>query len=299
MNRELRYQTVSMEVLRYTAFSDGPSGGNPAGVVLDATGASSEEMQETAREVGYSETAFLQFVDDAIQVRYFSPKVEVPFCGHATIAAAVAYAERFGTGDMLLRTQAGYIAVATSRASDNTISATLTSVSPQTAPLPLEALDSMLHTFGWTAAALDPALPVKTAYAGAWHPVIAVDTRARLAALRYDMDALTTLMATHDWATVNVIWRERPQVFFARNPFPPGGVYEDPATGAAAAALGGYLRELNLIATPARVEVFQGQDMGRPSRIVVDIPADPGSGIAVTGTARPVQSPDDQGRRGA
>ncbi|WP_442904713.1 PhzF family phenazine biosynthesis protein [Glycomyces sp. MUSA5-2] len=288
-----------MEVLRYTAFCDGPSGGNPAGVVLDAAGASSEEMQKTAREVGYSETAFLQSVGDAIQVRYFSPKVEVPFCGHATIAAAVAFAERFGTGDMLLRTQAGYVTVATSRTSDNAVSATLTSVVPQTAALPLEALDSLLHAFGWTGAALDPAFPVKAAYAGAWHPVIAVDTRERLAALHYDMDALATLMAAYDWATVNVIWRARPQVFFARNPFPPGGVYEDPATGAAAAALGGYLRELDLVSTPARVEVFQGQDMGRPSRIVIDIPADPASGIRVTGTARPVQSPVDQGPRGA
>ncbi|GAA2304992.1 PhzF family phenazine biosynthesis isomerase [Glycomyces scopariae] len=282
-----------MEILEYTAFSDGPNGGNPAGVVLDASGASAEEMQETAREVGYSETVFLQPVDGGLQARYFSPKVEVPFCGHATIAAAVAYAERHGTGSMLLRTQAGSVAVGTSRTSDDTVSATLTSVVPKTATLPPQILDSLLRAFGWTAAVLDPALPAKAAYAGAWHPVIGVDTRARLAELRYDMDVLAPLMARQGWATVNVVWRAQPRVFFARNPFPPGGVYEDPATGAAAAALGGYLREFSLLAVPARIEVFQGQDMGRPSRILVDVPAEPESGIAVTGTARPVHSPND------
>jgi PhzF family phenazine biosynthesis protein len=74
-------------------------------------------------------------------------------------------------------------------------------------------------------------------------------------------------------------------VYFARNPFPPGGVVEDPATGAAAAAFGGYLRELGLVSTPATITIYQGQDMGRPGTITVMIPAEPGTGIAVSGTA--------------
>lgn len=74
-------------------------------------------------------------------------------------------------------------------------------------------------------------------------------------------------------------------MFHARNPFPPGGVVEDPATGAAAAAFGGYLRELELVATPATVTIHQGVDMGRPSTITVTVPAEPGTGIGVTGTA--------------
>jgi predicted PhzF superfamily epimerase YddE/YHI9 len=68
-----------------------------------------------------------------------------------------------------------------------------------------------------------------------------------------------------DWTTIDLIWRESAHVFHARNPFPPGGVVEDPATGAAAAAFGGYLRELGLVTPPATVTVHQGQDLGRPS----------------------------------
>src|SRR6185503_3771066 len=70
-------------------------------------------------------------------------------------------------------------------------------------------------------------------------------------------------------------------LFHCRNPFPPGGVYEDPATGAAAAAFGGYLREMRLIDTPATVTIHQGDDMGRPGLLTVDIPTELGRGISV------------------
>ena len=63
---------------------------------------------------------------------------------------------------------------------------------------------------------------------------------------------------------------------------------EDPATGAAAAALGGYLRALGLVPLPAVVSVLQGEQLGRPSRLRVDIPVEPGTGIAVTGHAVPL-----------
>ena len=66
-------------------------------------------------------------------------------------------------------------------------------------------------------------------------------------------------------------------------PVPPGGVVEDPATGAAAAAFGGYLRDLRLITVPGRLTIVQGVAMGSPSRLVVDIDESPH--VRVTGTA--------------
>jgi PhzF family phenazine biosynthesis protein len=79
------------------------------------------------------------------------------------------------------------------------------------------------------------------------------------------------------------VWRERTDLFHARNPFPVGGVVEDPATGAAAAALGGYLRDAGLVATPFRFVIRQGDDLGRPSVLTVEVPAS--GGIVVSGTA--------------
>ena len=106
------------EVLRYVAFSGDPSGGNPAGVVLDATGLSDERMLAIAAEVGFSETAFLLPRPDGLDARYFSPLAEVSFCGHATIAPSVAHAERPGEGTLPLRTPAGEVPVRTERTPD-------------------------------------------------------------------------------------------------------------------------------------------------------------------------------------
>ncbi|MFE7273654.1 PhzF family phenazine biosynthesis protein [Streptomyces sp. NPDC057623] len=275
-----------MEILRYVAFSSDPTGGNPAGVVLDATGVDDKEMLATAADVGYSESAFVvPSGDGTLDVRYFSPLAEVPFCGHATIATAVAHAERHGTGPLVMRTQAGPVTVTTDRTAEGAVVATLVSVAPRTALIGEAELAELLAILGWTAEDLDPALPPRVAFAGAWHPILATASRERLADLDYDMAALAALMAREDWTTVDLVRRESATVFHARNPFPPGGVVEDPATGAAAAAFGGYLRELELVAPPATLTIHQGADMGRPSTITVTVPAGPDTGIGVTGTA--------------
>jgi PhzF family phenazine biosynthesis protein len=278
-----------VEVLRYTAFTTDPGGGNPAGVVLDAAGLDDSTMLAVAADVGYSETAFLlPRGGGRFGLRYFSPLAEVPFCGHATIATAVAQADRFGPGTMLLDTRAGEVAVSTTAGAAGLVSATLTSVPPRTVPLADDDRDRLLRALRWSVDDLDAGLPLRVAYAGAWHPVVAATERGRLADLDYDFDALGALMAQRDWTTVALVWRSGPTGFDVRCPFPPGGVVEDPATGAAAAALGGYLRELGLVALPATLTLHQGDDMGRPSLLLVDVPVEPGSGISVTGTAVPM-----------
>ncbi|QXJ23807.1 PhzF family phenazine biosynthesis isomerase [Actinomadura graeca] len=275
-----------MDVLRYAAFGVDASGGNPAGVVLGARGCDDAEMQRIAAEVGFSETAFaIARADGGIEVRYFSPLAEVPFCGHATIALAVAYAHRHGPGELRLHTKAGEVPVRTTRDRQDVYTATLTSVRPRTVRIAPDDLFELLAALRWATADLDRDLPVRAAYAGAWHPVLAVRERARLADLDYDMARLNRLMLRQNWATANLLWRESPKVFHSRNPFPPGGVREDPATGAAAAALGGYLRESSLVRPPVTITVRQGEDMGRPSIIHVTVPEGSSTGIEVSGTA--------------
>jgi PhzF family phenazine biosynthesis protein len=274
-----------VDVLRYTAFSQHPAGGNPAGVVLDATGADTETMQQVAAEVGFSETAFLFPVGDTdFVVRYFNAQGEMSFCGHATIAAAVAHAERHGPGGMTLYTRSGRITVTTT-ASACGLAASLTTVPPRLAPIPDHALQLLLDALGWTRDDLDPALPPRVAFAGAWHPVLAVRQRARLADLGRGSASLRALLGSEEWTTVNLVWRASPTTFYSRNPFRAGGVVEDSATGAAAAALGGYLRTLGLVPLPATISVFQGEELGRPSQLSVRIPKHSGSGISVTGHA--------------
>lgn len=277
-----------MEVLRYTAFSDDPRGGNPAGVVLDAQGASDAGMLAAAADIGFSETAFVVARDgEHLEVRYFSALAEVTFCGHATIALAVADADRHGTRTLHLTTPAGPVEV-TTRRDGPVLTATLTSVPPRSTPIADTDLATLLKALDWHPSDLDPALPPRVGYAGAWHPIVATDSRGRLADLEYDFPALASLMAARDWTTVDLVWRESATVFHCRNPFPPGGVVEDPATGAAAGAFGGYLRELGLVDLPATVTIHQGDDMGRPGTLTVDIPAGSDTGISVTGAAVPL-----------
>jgi PhzF family phenazine biosynthesis protein len=279
------------ETLRYSAFTDDPAGGNPAGVVLDASGLDDATMLAIAAEVGYSETAFVTAHDEAsrrFRVRYFSPLAEVAFCGHATVALAVALAGRLGPGDIVLDTPAGEISVATRLDGEGAVLATLTSVPTRSRPATGTELDTALKALDWAPGDLDPALPPHVAFGGNDHLVLAAASRARLADLAYDFEGLAEVMRRHGWTTVHLVWRESPHHFHARDPFPVGGVVEDPATGAASAAFGGYLRALGLVTGPTRITVRQGEDMGRPSDLLIDV--DPGSTrTRVTGRAVPIR----------
>ncbi|WP_328444136.1 PhzF family phenazine biosynthesis protein [Streptomyces sp. NBC_00386] len=268
------------EVVRYTAFSDTPDGGNPAGVVLDATALDDSDMLAVAAELGYSESAFLTPPPEGLEgqegrtysVRYFSPKAEVPFCGHATVAAAVALAERIGPGKLVFSTRAGVVPVEVTQES-GTIRVTLTSVEPHIEEIADADLTEALAALDWPAADLDPAFPPRIAFAGARHLVLAAATRARLADLAYDFARLEALMHRLDLTTVQLVWRETATVFHVRDPFPVGGVVEDPATGAAAAAFGAYVREFGLVPEDAVLTLHQGEDLGRPGRLTVTLRA--------------------------
>ncbi|WP_327175406.1 PhzF family phenazine biosynthesis protein [Streptomyces sp. NBC_01335] len=274
------------EILHYTAFSTRPEGGNPAGVVLDASALDDAAMLAVAAELGYSESAFLTEApgERTYTVRYFSPKAEVPFCGHATVAAALALADRDGPGDLEFLTLAGSVPV-TVESREGALRATLTSVEPHVAEVSPADLAEALAALDWPAADLDPALPPRIAFAGARHLVLAAATRERLADLGYDFSRLEALMRRLDLTTVQLVWRESERVFHARDPFPVGGVVEDPATGAAAAAFGGYARELGLVPEEAVLTLYQGEDMGRPGTLTVELrPGDARVRVSGAGT---------------
>jgi PhzF family phenazine biosynthesis protein len=292
---------MSVEVLRYAAFTENGRGGNPAGVVLDAGSLTDPQRLAIAQAIGYSETAFLSSVPGAdpgdgsaeARVRFFSPVAEVAFCGHATIATAVAVAERQGPGMLRLHTQAGPVSVE-SRFEDSALVATLTSPPTSTRPLDPGLYDETLAALRWTRDDLDPRYPVHVAFAGNQHLMLAVRTRGTLASLAYDYPGLARIMDRQGWTTTHLFWSENATTFHARNPFPPGGVVEDPATGAAAAAFGGYLRDLRLVPVPSRITVRQGHVLGAPSELLVDLdPVTPT--VGVTGRATPLAlSPYDE-----
>ncbi len=279
-----------VEILRYAAFTLDGGGGNPAGLVLDASGLGDDQMQRIAAEVNYSETAFLVPRDDepnVYDVRFFAPQQEVPFCGHATIAAAVALAERAPMAEMIFHTKAGLVTLNTEETKEG-ILAELTSISPRISEPPDGLVERCLEALRWSATDLDPDYPPRLANAGSEHLVLVTRTRQRLADLNYDFDELAEIMREHGIVTLQLIWPKSKRRYFSRNPFAGSGVVEDPATGAAAAAFGGYLRELGKIGHTAHFTIRQGAEIGRPSLIEVSV-IDGEPGVRVRGFARPIE----------
>lgn len=268
---------------RLSAFTDVATGGNPAGVWIGDALPDPETMLRIAGEVGYSETIFLAPRKGTERLaRYYSPEAEVSFCGHATIAAGIVLGRGSGEATYRLSTAVGEVPVSVSRDGGKLL-ASLRSVATKHESVPGRLLDDALAALGWLSSELDVSIPPAKAYAGAWHLILATASKARLTDLQYDFQSLKTLMLRENLTTLQLVWRESAELFHARNPFPVGGVIEDPATGASAAALGGYLRDAGLRNAPFRFVIRQGEAMGRPSIIDVDVPES--GGILVSGSA--------------
>ena len=277
-----------MNILKIAAFSYQGKGGNPAGVVFSDTMPPAEEMLKIAAEVGYSETAFLVKQDTGWRVRYFAPAMEVPFCGHATIASGAALGERFGEGNYKLFLNQGEISVRAERSADGNFTATLQSPETWSKEAVGEYVGKILAAFNLNQDDFDPQFPIRFAFAGAKHLIIAVKDRKTLADMSYQFDVVKSLMADEDLVTISILWRESDEIFHSRNAFASGGVYEDPATGAAAAALAGYLRDINWRGKKS-FTILQGEDMGVPSRLLVQYGSKTGESISVSGEVRHIQ----------
>jgi PhzF family phenazine biosynthesis protein len=277
-----------MDILRIAAFSDGGTGGNPAGVVIGETLPDAADMQRVAAEVGFSETAFAAPEGDRWRVRYFSPESEVPFCGHATIALGAALVRQFGDGVYALALNQADITVEGFR-DGASFAAALQSPPTRSRTAPAELVAEALTLFGYRPDDLDPAIAPALIHGGADHLVLALKSRAALAAMAYDLKQGQALMRREGLVTILLAHAETPRRFHTRNPFASGGVYEDPATGAATAAFAGYLRDIGWPHGGA-IDIVQGEDMGMRSRLHADIPPAPGSSIRVSGTARMMEA---------
>ncbi|QDP18709.1 PhzF family phenazine biosynthesis protein [Sphingomonas xanthus] len=274
-----------MKLERLAAFADGDIGGNPAGVALMESWPSPEDMMATAANVGYSETVFaVPLSPGRWRVRYFAPEMEVSFCGHATIALGAVLADRVGEGSFSLDLNDGSIMVSATRASGG-LRVELNSPPTRSEPASDDLVEAALKLFGYDVEDLNISIPPAVAHAGADHLILCLTSRESLRSMNYDLRAGAALMRIHGLTTIALVVPRFPRHFDVRNAFAAGGVLEDPATGAAAAALSGYLRDIDW-PHEGRIDISQGEDMGAPSRIVAEIPAERGSSIRVSGTVR-------------
>lgn len=269
------------------SFSDGEKGGNPAGVYIDDVLPSATQMQSIAAEVGYSETAFSCLEEGVWRTRYFSPESEVPFCGHATIALGAALALEHGDNVFPLKLNNTNITVEGKKTEDG-IYASLQSPPTFSRPADPELISQALDLFGYGFDDLDMLIPPAFVNGGANHLVFVLNHRKRLSDMDYDLEAGKKFMRDNDLVTVCIAHAQTPTLFHTRNAFASGGVFEDSATGAASAALGGYLRDIEW-PHEGEINIVQGEDMGMRSLINVQISAEKGASIRVSGKVRIVK----------
>jgi PhzF family phenazine biosynthesis protein len=177
------------------------------------------------------------------------------------------------------------ISVRADKTTAGTFSATLQSPGTWSKVAPAEYVDKVLAAFNLVRDSLAPEFPVRFAFAGAKHLILVVKDRKTLRDMGYQFDIAKSLMADEDLVTISILWQESKELFHSRNAFASGGVYEDPATGAAAAALAGYLRDIGWQGKSTFI-ILQGEDMGMPSRLMVKYGPKIGESVTVGGETR-------------
>jgi trans-2,3-dihydro-3-hydroxyanthranilate isomerase len=254
-----------MRISWLDVFTDRPFAGNQLAVVPEADGLSDEQMQALARELGISETVFA--LDGAKRIRIFTPASELPLAGHPTVGCAIELG-RLGhipaDGHWTFQTGAGDIAV---ELGDGM--ATMTQAEPE---LGLE------HDLAAVVAALQvdedalPSPPQMCTTTGVRQLFAEVRDREALAALTPDQQ----LVAGLENVDLLAAWCEVADGEVAQRGFAPQlGIAEDPATGSAAGALGA-LRVFRG-ANPGPLLVRQGEEIGRPSEMRVEVDGEPGT----------------------
>jgi len=265
-------------------FTDRPFAGNPLCVVPDGRGLSAEQMQAIAKEMNLSETTFVLPPTDpkaAYWMRIFTPAKEIPFAGHPSVGTAFVMASigRFPLQDPVTRIfqQVGIGTLPLDiDVSDGKPGRVVMTQGNPTFGAVLRDVTSIAEALGVDAGALAksklPAQVVSTGLAHLMVPLPDLETAARLRPNPALLDALLEGCGALGCFTF-CLQTTMPDVFAHARMFAPGaGVPEDPATGSAAGPLGAYLAAHGILPKPDTAFVLeQGVEMGRPSRIWVEV----------------------------
>jgi PhzF family phenazine biosynthesis protein len=269
-------------VYQVDSFTETPFQGNPAGVVLNADGLSENDMRNIARELNNSETAFFfSAKDDSCdgELRYFTPKTEVPTCGHATIAALYAKAaeENLGSCILRIRTKVGILQMEILEcAGDYLVSMTQGKIEISD-PLPASDVDELLAALKLAPSDLDEKCPIQIASTGHSKVLVGMKSRARMNDLCPDFEKLAALSGKIrcNGFFVFTFDTDRQDVLTEGRMFAPAiGINEDPVTGNANGPLGAYMIHNGLAHRDYGIfkfTGFQGEKMGRPGKITVEV----------------------------
>jgi len=269
-----------MNIQTYTihSFTTTPKGGNPAGVVLDAKGLTSDQMMKISRVLQVSETAFVfpSAVAD-VKTRFFSPVTEVDLCGHATIALfyllGTTHCKKLsGTQHLKQETNAGVLPAIVYHQEHKVQKVMMTQQKTRMEPLSLST-SSLADTLGIHERNIDHTFPFQRVSTGLFTLPVCVSSLQVLQAITPNDTRIAQLCQDHEVGSIHVFTFDaidKDSLYHARNFAPLYGVSEDPVTGTANGAVCSYLQHHGKT-TKKNLICEQGDIIGRPGRVHVDL----------------------------
>ncbi len=259
-------------------FTDTPLAGNQLGVFTDARGLTDEAMQLLARELGFSECTFVLPATQGgdARIRIFTPTRELSFAGHPVLGTAFVLGGPMQLGQVVLETGAGLVPVVLEREGARIMLGRMSQPIPTWRPF--DRAGELLAALGVERSEL----PVDVYDNGIEHVYVALPSPEAVAALSPDLTRLARLTD----AGANCFFARGTQIktrMFA----PADGVAEDPATGSAAGPLAVHLCRHGVVAWGTQVEISQGAELNRPSRLfaTAEGSADEVTRVEVAGSA--------------
>ena len=259
-------------------FTDTPLEGNQVAVFTDARGIPDDKLQRIAREMNLSETVFVYTPEDDghARIRIFTPTRELPFAGHPTLGTAFVLSGPLSLEEIRLETLRGVVPVRLEREDGRIVFGRMEQPLPTVEPYADDAeLFDILGVEG-------SELPVEVYDNGVLHVYVCLGSEEEVAALKPDLRRLgeQPTLCFNCFAGEGKSWKTR---MFA----PSSGVAEDPATGSAAGPLALHLARHGRIPFGEEIEIAQGVEVGRPSKLFarVEGSADDVQRVEVGGSA--------------
>ena len=257
-----------MASLRYVVadvFTDKPLTGNQLAVFTDGRDVDDETMQRLAKEMNFSETVFVLPGEQGghVRIRIFTPVSELPFAGHPILGTAFVLGGPLQLGELRLETGSGIVPVTLEREGARIVFGWMQQPLPEFEPFAkAEELQDLLG--------VRSQLPVEVYNLGPEHAYLELASEEEVAGLSPDFAALGRLtdVGVNCFAGSGTRWKTR---MFA----PVYGVAEDPATGSAAGPLAVHLARHGRIAFGDEIEISQGDEIGRPSKLYARVTGTP------------------------
>jgi len=268
-----------MLIKKVNAFTDSIYGGNPAGVVIKPSKLTDEIMKKITRKIKVSETAFVYPSKIAnFKLRFFSPKVEVDLCGHATIATFFTLAEegilKSESNRMTItqETKAGILPV--DIFFENKLCERV--MMQQKSPIILDCkinIAEIANSLGVNKNEIDESLPTQIVSTGLFTLPICLKSLSFLKKIRPNFEKIKNICLRENIGSFHIFSFETIEdisLYHARNFAPCYGINEDPVTGTANGALSYYLFKNNIIKEKEFI-CEQGDIIGRPGRVFINV----------------------------